>query len=74
MPEDLEEIRVKASPHKKTSFRDDFSLIFRNNTATLARMDLTPTAFRIVLYLFSILDYGNILPDFHSHVLHGNWA
>ncbi|EAA2950242.1 helix-turn-helix domain-containing protein [Salmonella enterica] len=64
MPEDLEEISVKASPHKKTSFRDDFSLIFRNNTATLARMNLTPTAFRIVLYLFSILDYGNILPDF----------
>ncbi|EBQ1580717.1 helix-turn-helix domain-containing protein, partial [Salmonella enterica] len=64
MPEDLGEIRVKASPHKKTSFRDDFSLIFKNNTATLARMNLTPTAFRIVLYLFSILDYGNILPGF----------
>ncbi|EBW2650779.1 helix-turn-helix domain-containing protein [Salmonella enterica subsp. enterica serovar Newport] len=64
MPEDLEEIRVKASPHKKTSFRDDFSLIFKNNTAALARMNLTPTAFRIVLYLFSILDYGNILPGF----------
>lgn len=64
MPEDLEEIKVKASACKKTSFRDDFSMVFKDNTATLARMDLTPTAFRIVLYLFSVIDYGNIIPDF----------
>ncbi|EFB9779714.1 MarR family transcriptional regulator [Escherichia coli] len=64
MPEDLEEIKVKASACKKTSFRDDFSMVFKDNTATLARMDLTPTAFRIVLYLFSAIDYGNIIPGF----------
>lgn len=64
MPEDLEEIKIKASSYKKTSFRDDFSMIFKGNMATLARMDLTPTAFRIVLYLFSAIDYGNIIPDF----------
>ena len=64
MPEDLEEIKVKASACKKTSFRDDFSMVFKDNTATLARMDLTPTAFRIVIYLFSVIDYGNIIPDF----------
>ncbi|MCX9042936.1 MarR family transcriptional regulator [Citrobacter portucalensis] len=64
MPEDLEEIKIKASSCKKTSFRDDFSMIFKGNMATLARMDLTPTAFRIVLYLFSAIDYGNIIPDF----------
>ena len=29
-------------------------------------MDLTPTAFRIVLYLFSVIDYGNIIHDFFS--------
>ncbi|MEF8296330.1 helix-turn-helix domain-containing protein [Escherichia coli] len=62
MPEDLEEIKVKASACKKTSFRDDFSMVFKDNTA--ARMDLTPTAFRIVLYLFSAIDYGNIIPGF----------
>jgi hypothetical protein len=39
-------------------------MIFKGNMATLARMDLTPTAFRIVLYLFSVIDYGNIIPDF----------
>ena len=60
MPEDLEEIKIKANSYKKTSFRDDFSMIFKGNMATLARMDLTPTAFRIVLYLFSVIDYGNI--------------
>ncbi|EID2747863.1 TPA: helix-turn-helix domain-containing protein [Klebsiella pneumoniae] len=64
MPEDLEEIKIKATSYKKTSFRDDFSMIFKGNMATLARMDLTPTAFRIVLYLFSAIDYGNIIPDF----------
>ena len=46
MPEDLEEIKIKANSYKKTSFRDDFSMIFKGNMATLARMDLTPTAFR----------------------------
>ncbi|HBT2189830.1 TPA: helix-turn-helix domain-containing protein [Klebsiella quasipneumoniae] len=64
MPEDLEEIKIKATSYKKTSFRDDFSMIFKGNMATLARMDLTPTAFKIVLYLFSAIDYGNIIPDF----------
>ena len=49
MPEDLEEIKIKATSYKKTSFKDDF---------------LTPTAFRIVIYLFSAIDYGNIIPDF----------
>lgn len=44
-------------------------MVFKGNMATLARMDLTPTAFRIVIYLFSAIDYGNIIPDFHSHVL-----
>jgi hypothetical protein len=39
-------------------------MVFKDNMATLARMDLTPTAFRIVLYLFSVIDYGNIIPDF----------
>ena len=28
MPEDLEEIKIKANSYKKTSFRDDFSMIF----------------------------------------------
>ncbi|EDL5929048.1 helix-turn-helix domain-containing protein, partial [Salmonella enterica subsp. enterica serovar Schwarzengrund] len=60
-PEELEEISIKTSIHKKTSFRDDFSLVFKGNIATLARMKLTPTSFKIVIYLFSILDYGNIL-------------
>ena len=55
MPEDLEEIKIKANSYKKTSFRDDFSMIFKGNMATLAR---------IVLYLFSVIDYGNIIPDF----------
>ena len=64
MPEDLEEIKIKANSYKKTSFKDDFSMIFKRNIATLARMDLTPTAFRIVLYLFSVIDYGNSIPDF----------
>lgn len=63
-PEELEEISVKTSTHKKTSFRDDFSLIFKGNIATLARMKLTPTSFKIVIYLFSVLDYGNILVNF----------
>ncbi|MCO5784653.1 helix-turn-helix domain-containing protein [Citrobacter meridianamericanus] len=64
MPDDLEEIKIRAGSYKKTSFRDDFSIIFKGNTATLAKMDLTPTAFRIVLYLFSVIDYGNIIPGF----------
>ena len=64
MPEDLEEIKIKATSYKKTSFKDDFSMVFKGNMATLARMDLTPTAFRIVIYLFSAIDYGNIIPDF----------
>lgn len=63
-PEELEEISIKTSIHKKTSFRDDFSLVFKGNIATLARMKLTPTSFKIVIYLFSILDYGNILINF----------
>lgn len=63
-PEELEEINVKTSTHKKASFRDDFSLIFKGNITTPARMKLTPTSFKIVIYLFSILDYGNILVNF----------
>ncbi|EFR7332452.1 helix-turn-helix domain-containing protein, partial [Escherichia coli] len=31
MPEDLEEIKIKANSYKKTSFRDDFSMIFKGN-------------------------------------------
>ncbi|MCV5526340.1 MarR family transcriptional regulator, partial [Escherichia coli] len=47
-----------------TSFKDDFSMIFKTNIGTLARMKLTPTSFRIIIYLFSIIDYGNILVNF----------
>lgn len=62
--DDLEELRIKASTKRKTSFKDDFSMIFKTNIGTLARMKLTPTSFRIIIYLFSIIDYGNILVNF----------
>ncbi|HHH1674523.1 TPA: helix-turn-helix domain-containing protein, partial [Yersinia enterocolitica] len=62
--DELEEITIKASTKKKTSFKDDFSLVFKTNIGTLAKMKLTPTSFRITIYLFSILDYGNILVNF----------
>ncbi|WP_170981946.1 MarR family transcriptional regulator, partial [Escherichia coli] len=38
--------------------------IFKTNIGTLAKMKLTPTSFRIIIYLFSIIDYGNILVNF----------
>lgn len=62
--DELEEITIKASTKKKTSFKDDFSVVFKTNVGTLAKMKLTPTSFRITIYLFSILDYGNILVNF----------
>lgn len=62
--DELEEITIKASTKKKTSFKDDFSVVFKTNIGTLAKMKLTPTSFRITIYLFSILDYGNILVNF----------
>lgn len=62
--DELEEITIKANTKKKTSFKDDFSVVFKTNIATLAKMKLTPTSFRITIYLFSILDYGNILINF----------
>lgn len=62
--DDLEELRIKASNKRKTSFKDDFSMIFKTNIGTLAKMKLTPTSFRIIIYLFSIIDYGNILVNF----------
>ena len=43
---------------------EDFSMIFKTNIGTLAKMKLTPTSFRIIIYLFSIIDYGNILVNF----------
>jgi len=62
--DELEEITIRASTKKKTSFKDDFSVVFKTNIGTLAKMKLTPTSFRITIYLFSILDYGNILVNF----------
>ncbi|AWL51409.1 helix-turn-helix domain-containing protein [Klebsiella pneumoniae] len=62
--DDLEELRIKASNKRKTSFKDDFSMIFKTNIGTLAKMKLTPTSFWIIIYLFSIIDYGNILVNF----------
>ncbi|EKN6273447.1 helix-turn-helix domain-containing protein [Yersinia enterocolitica] len=62
--DELEEITIKASTKKKTSFKDGFSVVFKTNIGTLAKMKLTPTSFRITIYLFSILDYGNILVNF----------
>ena len=41
MPEDLEEIKVKASACKKTSFRDDFSMVFKDNTVLKLNGDCT---------------------------------
>ena len=52
--DELEEITIKASTKKKTSFKDDFSVVFKTNVGTLAKMKLTPTSFRITIYLFSI--------------------
>ena len=66
MPEDLEEIKVKASACKKTSFRDDFSMVFKDNFATLARLDLLLVAFSIVFYFFLVFDYGFIFRVFYQ--------
>lgn len=62
--EGLGEISVKTSIYKKVSFRSDFSPVFKGNITTLVKMKLTSTLFKIVIYLFSILDYGNILINF----------
>lgn len=62
--EDMNDVQIAAFNKKKTSFNAPYSIVFHDSIKTLSRMDLKPNAYKIVLYMFSILQMGNIIINF----------
>lgn len=63
--EDLNELNIHATAKKgKTSFNGTYSIVFHDSIKALSRMGLKPNAYKITLYLFSIISMGNIIINF----------
>lgn len=48
----------------KTEFLDSYSIIFHDSIQKVSKMNLKPNAYKITLYLFSIITAGNIIINF----------
>ena len=62
--EDLSELNIHATAKKKTSFNGTYSIVFHDSIKALSQMGLKPNAYKITLYLFSIISMGNIIINF----------
>lgn len=62
--EDFDDVQLTAFNKKKTSFNAAYSIVFHDSIKALSRMNLRPNAYKIVLYMFSILQMGNIIINF----------
>ena len=59
--EDMNEVNINVTRKKKTGFLGTYSIVFHDSVKTLSKMNLKPNAYKIVMYLFGIIEMGNIL-------------
>ncbi|MEI9577702.1 MULTISPECIES: helix-turn-helix domain-containing protein [Enterobacteriaceae] len=62
--EDMNEVSINVTRKKKTGFLGTYSIVFHDSVKTLSKMNLKPNAYKIVMYLFGIIEMGNILVNF----------
>jgi len=62
--EDLSELNITATAKKKTAFNGSYSIVFHDSIKALSLMGLKPNAYKITLYLFSIISMGNVIVNF----------
>ena len=62
--EDMNEVNINVTRKKKTGFLVTYSIVFHDSVKTLSKMNLKPNAYKIVMYLFGIIEMGNILVNF----------
>ena len=62
--EDMNEVNINVTRKKKTGFLGTYSIVFHDSVKTLSKMNLKPNAYKIVMYLFGIIEMGNILVKF----------
>ena len=62
--DDMNEVNINVTRKKKTGFLGTYSIVFHDSVKTLAKMNLKPNAYKIVMYLFGIREMGNILVNF----------
>lgn len=62
--EELDELNIHATVKKKTSFNSTYTIVFHDSIKALSRMNLKPNAYKITLYLFSMISMGNIIVNF----------
>lgn len=62
--DDLNELNINITKKKKTGFLGTYSIVFHDSVKTLSKMNLKPNAYKIVIYLFGIIEMGNILVGF----------
>ena len=62
--EDMNEVNINVTRKKKTGFLGTYSIVFHDSVQTLSKMNLKPNAYKIVMYLFGIIEMGNILVNF----------
>ena len=62
--EDINEVNINVTRKKKTGFLGTYSIVFHDSVKTLSKMNLKPNAYKIVMYLFGIIEMGNILVNF----------
>jgi len=62
--EDISELNITATAKKKTGFNGHYSIVFHDSIKNLSLMGLKPNAYKITLYLFSIITMGNIIVNF----------
>lgn len=62
--DDMNEVNINVTRKKKTGFLGTYSIVFHESVKTLSKMNLKPNAYKIVMYLFGIIEMGNILVNF----------
>jgi len=62
--DDLNEVNINITKKKKTAFLGTYSIVFHDSVKTLSKMNLKPNAYKIVIYLFGLIEMGNILVGF----------
>lgn len=62
--DDLNEVNINITKKKKTGFLGTYSIVFHDSVIALSKMNLKPNAYKIVIYLFGIIEMGNILVGF----------
>ena len=57
----MNEVNINVTRKKKTGFLGTYSIVFHDSVKTLSKMNLKPNAYKIVMYLFGIIEMGNNL-------------